>query len=195
MGVPFCRPSLASQRLAVPVCHALASYSIGFLAKRNGDAFVGNHCIPNNPRTNDIPINDTPHVNDVPHYRQHAHQQCTASSTTRASSTHRIIGSPRTNESGSSIPFGLTLTRKRPAPPNRTAIPEKPRRSGAKRNPSPASERDIKSATLPLTCALARWGFRETRQRRAGPPENDHSLRSPLLRCDRKNFFLMTIPL
>ncbi len=32
----------------------------------------------------------------------------------------RIIDNPRTNESGSSIPFGLTLSRKRPAPPNRT---------------------------------------------------------------------------
>jgi len=46
-----------------------------FLAKRNGDAFIVNHCIPINPRTNDIPINDTPHVNDVPHHRQPARQR------------------------------------------------------------------------------------------------------------------------
>ncbi|MBR5919730.1 MAG: hypothetical protein IKZ56_01015 [Bacteroidales bacterium] len=43
------------------------------MAKRNGDAFIVNHCIPINPRTNDTPINDTPHVNDVTHYRQPAH--------------------------------------------------------------------------------------------------------------------------
>jgi len=30
----------------------------------------------------------------------------------------------------------------------------------SKRNPSPASERIIESAALPLTCALARWRFR-----------------------------------
>ena len=87
----------------------------------------------------------------------------TASRSPRTLTMCRIIGSPRANESGSSIPFGLTLSRKRPAPPNRTAIPEKPRRSGPKRNPSPASERNIKSATLPLTCALARWRFRFAR--------------------------------
>jgi len=75
----------------------------------------------------------------------------------------RIIDSPRANGSGSSIPFGLALSRKRPAPPDRYAIPEKPHRSGPKRNPSPASERSIVSATLPLTCALARWGFRFAR--------------------------------
>ena len=75
----------------------------------------------------------------------------------------RIIGSPRANGSGSSIPFGLALSRKRPAPPDRSAIPEKPHRSGPKRNPSPARERNIKSATLPLTYALARWGFRFAR--------------------------------
>ena len=72
----------------------------------------------------------------------------------------RIIGSPRANGSGSSIPFGLALSRKRPAPPNRTAIPKKPRWSGPKRNPSPARERNIESTTLPLTCTLARWRFR-----------------------------------
>jgi len=64
MGIPFCRPSLASQRLAVSVCHALASYSIGFLAKRNGGAFIVNHCIIDNP-----------HAIDVPHYRQPARQR------------------------------------------------------------------------------------------------------------------------
>ena len=82
------------------------------------------------------------------------------SSTTRTLTMCRIIDNPRTNESGSSIPFGLTLSRKRPAPPNRTAIPKKPRWSGPKRNPSPARERNIESTTLPLTCTLARWRFR-----------------------------------
>ena len=37
-------------------------------------------------------------------------------------------------------------------------VTRKGRRS--KRNPSPASERIIESTALPLTCALARWGFR-----------------------------------
>ncbi|MBR6175723.1 MAG: hypothetical protein IKQ52_09135 [Bacteroidales bacterium] len=37
--------------------------------------FIVNHCIPINPRTNDIPIIDTPHVNDVPHHRQPARQR------------------------------------------------------------------------------------------------------------------------
>ena len=85
------------------------------------------------------------------------------STTPRTLTMCRIIDNPRANGSGSSIPFGLTLSRKRPAPPNRTAIPKKPRWSGPKRNPSPASERNIKSATLPLTCALARWRFRFAR--------------------------------
>ena len=84
----------------------------------------------------------------------------TASSTTHTPSMCRIIDSLRANESGSSIPFGLTLSRKRPAPPDRTAIPEKPHRFEPKRNLPPASDRIIVSAALPLTCALARWGFR-----------------------------------
>ena len=37
--------------------------------------FIVNHRIPINPRTNDIPIIDTPHVNDVPHHRQPARQR------------------------------------------------------------------------------------------------------------------------
>ena len=80
----------------------------------------------------------------------------TASRSPRTLTMCRIIDNPRANESGSSIPFGLALSRKRPAPPERTAIPEKPRRSGPKRNPSPARERNIESTALPLTCALAR---------------------------------------
>ena len=95
--------------------------------------------------------------------RQPAHHRHALSTTTRTPSMCRIIDNPHANESGSSIPLGLTLSRKRPAPPNRTAIPEKPRRSGPKRNPSPASERIIVSAAPPLTCALARWGFRFAR--------------------------------
>ena len=79
------------------------------------------------------------------------------STTTRTLTMCRIIGSPRANESGSSIPFGLTLSRKRPAPPERTAIPKKPRWSGPKRNPSPASDRNTESTALPLTCI--RRGF------------------------------------
>ena len=82
------------------------------------------------------------------------------STTPRTLTMCRIIDSPRANGSGSSIPFGLALSRKRPAPPDRYAIPEKPHRSGPKRNPSPASDRIIEIATLPLTCTLARWRFR-----------------------------------
>ena len=79
------------------------------------------------------------------------------STTPRTLTMCRIIDNPRANGSGSSIPFGLTLSRKRPAPPNRAAIPKKPRRSGPKRNPSPARERIIESIALPLTCT--RRGF------------------------------------
>ena len=73
----------------------------------------------------------------------------------------RIVDSLRANESGSSIPFGRQphpLTRKRAQRQPRHTVTRKGRRS--KRNPSPASERIIESAALPLTCALARWGFR-----------------------------------
>ena len=101
-------------------------------------------------------VNDNPHAIDVPHYRQHARQRFAALSTARGLTMRRIIDNLRANESGSSIPFGLTLSRKRPAPPDRTAIPEKSRRFGPKRNPSPARERSIESVALPLTYALAR---------------------------------------
>ena len=87
MGVPFCRPSLASQRLAVSVCHALASYSIGCLAKRNGDAFIGNHCIPINL-----------HTNDTPCQRQPTRHRCAALSTACAPTICRIVDSPRVND-------------------------------------------------------------------------------------------------
>ena len=68
----------------------------GFWAKRNGGAFIVNHCIIDTPRTIDIPINDTPHVNDVPHYRHPAHHRRTASSThrtpTEAAAPFRLDG-------------------------------------------------------------------------------------------------------
>jgi len=73
MGVPFCTPSLASQCSTFSVCHALASYSIGFLAKRNGGAFIVNHCIIDNPRA----IN-------APHHQRPARHRRAASSAARA---------------------------------------------------------------------------------------------------------------
>ena len=85
----------------------------------------------------------------------------TALSSTREPTMCRIIVTPHTNESGSSIPFGRQphpLTRKRAQQQPRRTATRKGRRS--KRNPSPASERIIESSALPLTCALARWGFR-----------------------------------
>jgi len=73
----------------------------------------------------------------------------------------RIIDSPRANGSGSSIPFGRQphpLTPQESAATTRRTVTRKDRHS--KRNPSPASDRIIEIATLPLTCALARWRFR-----------------------------------
>ena len=96
--------------------------------------------------------------------RQPAHHRHALSTTTRTPSMCRIIDNPHANESGSSIPFGRQphpLTRKRAQQQPRRTATRKGRRS--KRNPSPASERIIESSALPLTCALARWGFRFAR--------------------------------
>ena len=83
------------------------------------------------------------------------------SSTPRTLTMCRIIDSPRANGSDSSIPFGRQphpLTRKRAQQQPRRTVTRKGMRS--KRNPSPASERIIENAALPLTCTLARWRFR-----------------------------------
>ena len=83
-------------------------------------------------------IIDNLRANDVPHHRQPARQR-----KRQLHSVWTATAPPHPQESAATT---------------RRTVTRKDRHS--KRNPSPASDRIIEIATLPLTCALARWGFR-----------------------------------